>query len=167
MPQIIKEEASLGEVLQEWTIQEFEKHQRTLVWYIFMGAIGLALVFYGLFTGNFLFALIIVLFVIILFLQTHQEPRSIPFQITDQGLVVGTRFYPYVELEKFYVIYNPPEVKKLYIEPKSLIHPRLQIPLLDQNPLGVKTALREFLPEDVEKEEEPVSDRIARNWRIH
>lgn len=167
MPQIINENTLIGEILHEWTIQEYEKHERGAPWYVIMVLLGLGLVAYALFTGNFLFALIIILFAIILFLQSHQEPAQVRFQITDLGVVVGGRFYPYSELEEFYLIYNPPEVKTLFLRPKSALRPLLRIPLLDKNPIEVKHALREFLPENLEKEEEPLSDKIARNWRIH
>ena len=116
MPKIIKDQTSLGQVLHEWSVQEYEKHERGLRWYVFMGTVGVALVVYALFTGNFLFAVIIVLFAIILFLQSHQEPTKILFQITDLGLVIGSRFYPYSELNNFYLVYNPPEVKTLFLE---------------------------------------------------
>ena|SRR3989338_9807760 len=167
MPQKINENTLLGDVLHEWTIQEYEQYERGLAWYVFMILIGLGLVFYSLMTGNFLFALIVVLFAIILFLQSHQMPLQVVFQITELGVVVGSRFYPYSEFESFYIIYNPPEVKTLFLETKSIFRPLLRVPLLDRNPLEVKHSLREFLSEDAEKEGEPLSDRMARNWRIH
>ena len=166
MPQKITEETLLGDIIHEWTILEYEKHTRGMVWYILAAVLGLALVLYGVFTGNFLFSLIVILAAIILFMQAHQDPRQIPFQITDLGVIVGTRFYPYSEFENFYIIYNPPEVKTLFIETKNTLQPMLRIPLLDMNPIEVKHSLREYLPEDIEKEE-PLTDRAARNWKIH
>ena len=167
MPQQISENTTTGEVLQEWTIQEYEQHTRELLWYVIMISLGLILVIYGMVTGNFLFSLIIILFAIILFLQSHQQPGQVLFQITDLGIIIGKRFYLYSEFESFYVIYNPPEVKTLYLETKNGMRPLVRIPLLDKNPIEVKHALREFLLEDTDKEEEPVSDRLARNWQFH
>lgn len=167
MPQPLAEETTIGNILHEWTIQEYEKHERGWLWYLIMGGVGLALIIYGIMTSNFLFSLIIILFTIILFLQSHQEPLQVPFQITELGVVVGSKFYTYSELENFYFIYNPPYVKTLYFETKKILHPTLRIPLLDQNPIELKHTLREFLPENTEKEEEPLSDRAARNWKLH
>lgn len=167
MPQTINERTLLGDVLHEWTIQEYEQHERGMPWYALMILLGLGMVIYGVMTGNFLFALIIILFAIILFLQSHQTPLQVVFQITELGVVVGGRFYPYSEFNSFYVIYQPPEVKTLFLETKSVFRPLLRIPLLDKNPVEIKHTLREFLPEDAEKEEEPLADRVARNWRIH
>lgn len=167
MPKPLDQKTILGEVLHEWTIQEYEQHERGVRWYIIMIIVGLGMVFYGVLSGNFLFALIIILFAIILFLQSHQTPPQVRFQITELGVVVGNRFYSYLEFSGFYIIYNPPEVKTLYLETISSWRPKLIIPLLDINPIEVKHTLREFLPEHTEKEEEPLSDRAARNWRLH
>ncbi|MFH1946590.1 MAG: hypothetical protein ABIJ23_00310 [Candidatus Magasanikbacteria bacterium] len=167
MPQPINKEISIGDILHEWTILQYERHDRGTVWYILMMSLGLFLVFYGVITGNFLFSLIVVLFAIIMFLQSHQEPPQIPFLITELGVVVGGKFYEYAEFENFYIIYKPPHVKTLFLDTKSILHPMLRIPLLDINPIEIKHSLREFLPEDFEKEDEPLTDRAARNWRIH
>ena len=167
MPRSLTPDTLTGDVLQEWTIQEYDQHERGSLWYIIMITVGLALVAYGLLSDNFIFSLIIILSAIILFLQSHQEAPQVLFQITELGVVVGSRFYPYTELKDFYIIYNPPEVKTVYIEPKSTVRPTLRIPLLDQNPLDIRAHLQQFLPEDLEKEEEPASDAIARRWKIH
>ena len=41
------------------------------------------------------------------------------------------------------------------------------MPLLDKNPVELKHSLREFLMENTEKEEEPLSDRWGRVFRLH
>lgn len=168
MPKVIDENSFVGEVLHEWSVPEYEQHIRTIPWYVIMGIIGVALVAYAVLTGNFLFALILVLFSIIIFLQSHQAPIIIPFRITELGLVVNNRFYAFSELDKFYIIYNPQdEAKMLYVETHSITRPALRIPLMDMDPNDVRMTLREFLEEDLEKEEEPFSDMFARKWRIH
>ncbi len=167
MPQQLKSDTLIGNILHEWIIAEYEKHERGTLWYAIILIIGLLLVVYGLWTGDFLFSLIVILFAIILFLQSHQEPLLVPFRITELGVVVGVKFYPYSELGGFYIVYNPPHVKTLYLENKKILHPNLRVPLLDQNPVEVKHTLSEFLLEDVEKEDEPLADRAARNWKLH
>lgn len=167
MAQIIKEDTLIGEILKEWTIQEYEQHNRGILWYLIMGGLGIFFVIYGIMTNDFLFSLIIILFAIILFLQAHQIPKQILFQITELGIVVGNRFYKFSELETFFIIYNPPDVKTLFLESKGGLRPMIRIPLLDTNPIEVKNVLRAYLPEDLEKENEPLSDRAVRNWQIH
>ena len=167
MPKPLTDQTLIGEVLHTWTIQECEKHDRNMVWYVVMLGLGFALVVYGIVAGNFLFSLIIILGAIILFLQAHQEPLQVPFAITELGVVVGSRFYPYSELDSFYIIYEPPHVKTLYFQTTSSLRPLIRVPLLDMNPVEVRHTLLENVDEDMEKEEEPWSDRFAREWRIH
>ncbi|MBU2542650.1 hypothetical protein KJ785_03760 [Patescibacteria group bacterium] len=167
MPKPINSNELVGDTIHEWTIQEYDQHERGILWYIIIISLGLFLVTYSVFTSNFLFSFIIILFFIIIFLQSNQKPIQIPFKITDLGIIVGKRFYNYSEFDNFYIIYKPPYTKTLFLDTKSIFHPAIRIPLLDVNPIEIKHSLREFLSEDFEKEEEPLSDSAARNWRIH
>ena len=157
----------IGNTIHEWEVAEYEQHERGTRWHVIMTILGLGLVGYAVFTQNFLFALIIILFAIIVFLQSHQEPHVILFKITDLGVILNNRFYSYSEFSDFYIIYNPPEVKTLFLETESSFRPRVRVALLNQDPNEVRFTLRQYLPEDVEKEEEPLSDQMARTWRIH
>lgn len=167
MPKQLTNETLIGDVLHEWAIQEYNQHERGAMWYIIFGTLAVLLIAYAIFSGNFLFALIIILAAVIIFLQSHQAPPLVPFRITELGVAVGSRFYPYTELKDFYLIYQPPAVKTLFIVPQQVYRPMLRIPLLDKNPVEIRHTLREFLPEDTEKEEEPFSDTFARTWKIH
>ncbi len=167
MPQIITQSTLIGSVLFEWDIVEYRRYRRGVWWYIFLILLSVGLVIFGLFTQNFLFSFIVILFGIILFLQAHQEPLKLPFAITDLGIVLGNRFYGYAEFESFYIIYQPPHVKTLYIATKNLIRPVLRIPLEDMDPLDIRHVLKEFLDEDLTKDEEPFTDAFVRNWKIN
>ena len=153
MPKQIDEQTLVGGILHEWTIQEYERHERGTFWYVFMISIGLALVLYALATQNFLFALIIILFAIILFLQSHQEPLQVQFQITELGVIISRRFYTWSEFNNYYIIYEPPHVKTLFLDTVSTLRPALRVPLLDMNPNEIRHTLSQYLSEDVEKEE--------------
>ena len=163
----MREDTFLGDVVHEWIVREYDSHDRGTLWYVGIGLLGLGLIVYGVVSGNFMFSLIIILVAIILFMQHHQDANDVLFQITELGLVVGTKFYLYNELDSFYIIYQPPSVKTLFIETKSATRPLIRVPLMANNPLEVRTMMQEFLEEDIEKEEEPLSDTFARQWKIH
>ena len=167
MPQdIIKNEVDIGDVVFEWTVKEYEQHEHNRNWYIFMGIIGVALVAYALISGNYLFALVIVLFGIILFMHDMVEPMNVPIVITETGIVVGKKYYRFSEIKSFWIIYDPPTVKNLYLGLDSFLNHRIQIPLLDNDPRPVRDHLEQFVEEDLEKEEEPLSDRISRLFKL-
>ena len=166
MPQIITDPDAVGTVLHEWEVNEYERHDRSRGWYVFMAVLGISLLLYALLKQNFLFALIVVLFAMILFLQSHQTAPKVVVRVTDRGVGIQHRFYTYNELDNFFIIYQPPEVKVLFIDTKTALRPRLRLPLLDNDPNDLRFTLRQYLPEDTEAEEEPLSDRMARMWRI-
>ena len=156
-----------GEIIHQWTIQEYDQHQRGVRWYIIMITAGLLFVVYGLMSNIFLFSLMIILAGIILFIQSHQAPPQVLFQITELGVVIGRKFYNFSELKNFFIVYQPPEVKNLFFQTSNMVHPILSIPLLDENPVAVRETLLEFIDEDLDTEKEPISVTIARRWRMN
>ncbi len=168
MPQnLTKEDVSIGKIIYQWMIKEYEQYDRERRWYIIMGLLAIALVIYGVAVANYLFALIIVLFGIILYLHHMQAPLEVPFIMTETGIVLGSKFYRYSELKNFWMIYNPPDIKNLYFGLNNIIKHRLQIPLLDYDPRPIRSYLAQYLSEDLEQEEEPLSDRLARLFQLH
>jgi len=167
MPQdIVKNEVDIGDVVFEWTVKEYEQHERDRRWYILTGIVGVALVSYALISGNYLFALVLVLFAIIMFMHDMVEPMDVPVVITETGVVIGKKYYRYSELTNFWMIYNPPTIKNLYFGLDGFIKHRLQVPLLDNDPRPIRDHLNQFIEEDLVQEEEPLSDRISRLFKL-
>ncbi len=154
-----------GKVLAEWKFPETIKYSRSRGWYIGAGICGVALLVYAVATKNFLFGLIIILFALTLFI-TQRKPADVGFKITEDGILIGSRFYPYKEIKNFFIIYEPPEVKSLYFNFKNIFNPHLPIPLEKQDPVKVRKILLEYLPEDLTKEDEPFSDQISRMFKL-
>lgn len=164
---ITKEDVQMGTPAFQWMVREYEQHERPKRWYTVMGLVGALLVLFALWSTNYLFALIVILFAIILYLQQLRAPLEIPFAITDTGVIIGKKWYSYSELKGFWVIYNPPEVKNLYFGLNSFLRHRVQVPLMDYDPVAIRDYLNQFLQEDLEQEEEPFSDRVGRVFRLH
>lgn len=155
-----------GEVLLGWPVPEFIKHQRGGYWYLLAVLAVLGVLAYSVFTYNFFLIIITVLTVIILFVYHRQEPEMVDFAITEQGLLVGRRFYPYKEINKFWLVYQRGRTKSLFIDFKGVIRPHLDIPLEQQDPLAIRDILLKYLEEDLDKEEEPLLDLLAKWLKI-
>ena len=151
-----------GKILASWRVSEFEKHERTALWYIGFGVLGVVLLIIALVTINYLFALIIIITALIIYLQEKAEAHMVTFLITSRGIKVGRSECPYKDIGKFWIIYDPPHVKKLYFNFKNLMKTSLMVPLKSQNPLMVRDILLNFLEEDLEREEEPLSEVFGR-----
>jgi hypothetical protein len=149
-----------------WEVPSFEKRERGRRWYLFMLLLATFLVAYAIYTANFLFAFLIVLMAILLLLTGRQEPVPMLVQIGDNGIVVNGKLHLYQDLDTFSIIYQPPLVKVLYIETRNILVPRLRISLNDQDPVGIRSLLKQYLKEDLDLRGEYVSDIIGRLLRI-
>jgi len=156
-----------GKKIIGWKIPEYDKHERTKNWYIIAVVVGTLLVIYSFFSGDFLFAAIIIIGAFIIIMHDGQEPIKIDFSITDEGVIVGKNFYDYDVLKDFSIMYKPnQQIKNLYFEFKSAIRPRLSIPLNNQNPLPIRENLLKYLPEDLERIDQPLSEALAKMFKL-
>ncbi|MEK7546167.1 MAG: hypothetical protein AAB554_03790 [Patescibacteria group bacterium] len=154
-----------GERVFGWLVDEYERHERGPVWYAISFLVGVALILYALITQNFLFAIILVMFGVIIGLSTLRDPERILFQVTTRGVAVGHLFVPFKELKDFWIVYEPPYVKNLYIEHKNALTPRIVVPIDDADPVDVRRALLEYLNEDG-RTEEPLGDLLGRVLKL-
>ncbi len=152
-----------GHILHAWSIPEYQLHSRGTMWYIVAGVLLIGLLIYAFVTANFLFALLVILFAIIIFLSHTNEPPIVEVSLTDTGMVMNNRFYPYYSLHSFWIIFEPPFTKHLYVDFQNSMRPSMAIHLGDEDPLEVRKTLRKFVYEDLEKKEEPLSEVL---WRV-
>lgn len=156
----------MGEPIRSWTIDEYERHERGPMWYAVAFIVGVALVLYAMITQDFLFAIIIIMAGVIIGLSTLREPRRVLFQVTTRGVAVDRTFSPYKELKSFWILYEPPHVKNLYIDFRNPVTPHLKVPLEEEDPLEVRSALLEFMGEEQSQEDEPLSDLLGRVLKL-
>src|SRR3990167_355182 len=153
-----KSTETFGKILCEWSFMDAPQYKRTVGWYFFMIAVFGSLAIYSIVVDNFIFLFLIILFVLVIFIS-HRNASKMEFKITQDGIMVGNKFYPYKDIEKFWIIYQPPYAKTLYFHIKSFFNPRLPIPLEQQNPVHIRKILLDYIPEDLEQENEPFSDK--------
>jgi hypothetical protein len=162
--QLLSKEPESKEFIS-WEVPEYPVYERGIFWYLSLAVVSIVLLIYALRNSNFLFAFIIVMFIIIFLLHTDRKPSLLKFSLTEQGVLLGTKLYLWKEFSRFFIVYNPPEVKTLYFE-FSNFKPHLTIPLGEQNPEVIRQLLLKFLPENKEKTEEPFSDWLGRVLKI-
>ncbi len=153
-------------ILTSWTFNEYEVHQRSGIWYVIFGIIIALIVGLSIFTQNFLFVVIILLSTVILFLQNSRDPEKISFALTTDGLEVGSTKIRMKEIDEFWIVYQPPHVKKLYFSFQSSLRPVLGVDLEDQDPLQLRALLLQYLPENLDTDDEPTTESIARLLKL-
>jgi hypothetical protein len=153
---------TFGKNLASWNVTDFEKHARSVSWYIGFGIMGIILLVYAIWTINYLFAIIIIVTAFIVYVQERSEPVNLKVMITTKGVKIGKKEISYKDISMFWILYDPPHVKKLYFSFKNVMSTELMVPLGSQNPLKIRDILLQFLEEDVAKEEEPLSEVFGR-----
>lgn len=159
------EEIDAGNVLLGWETYEFEPHERSKQWYMIAGLIVTALLVFALVSSNFLFAIIVLLASIVFLLNNLHKPHVVAVHITDSGIAFGDEFYSYDDIKDFSVIYNPP-VALLYVDFHGFWRPMLRINLEQVNPNLVRESLLPFALENLDREDENLTDTIERVYKL-
>jgi len=156
-----------GPTIISWATTQYPEYNRGRLWYAIAIILGLAAIVWALITTNFLFAIIIIIFAIIIALGSLQKPGVLNVEITETGLALNDAFLPYEDVDRFAIIYNPPINNHLYLAFKKGMRPQFGISLEDQDPLEIRDILIKCnLNEDVEWTEEPGSDTIGRILKL-
>lgn len=155
-----------GEQFESWEFPEYHQHERGRVWYTVFFVIAGLLVLYSLATYNFLFLVIILIAGAVYVVTGRRQPAMLRCTIWEDGVTVNDKLYRYDSLEKFWIIYNPPESKYLYLRLKGALRPDLVIALENANPVKVRDGLLRFVPEDATKEEESVAEVLGKRYKL-
>ncbi|MDA2922297.1 hypothetical protein MYX07_03465 [Patescibacteria group bacterium AH-259-L07] len=159
-------EINRGKTLLTWSFSEYIEYERSRGWYVILIFLLGAGIIYAVLTANFLFALFLILFGLIVTLQLRHPPLQVAFTISENGLGIGARFYEWDDMRNFRIVYKPPEIKRLYIDLKNILSPDFSVPLEDQAPDEIRKVLKKYLEEDTEKKEETLIDRASRWMKI-
>lgn len=155
-----------GDILVNWEVDEYPHHERSRAWYVLTGLIGIGLIVYAVLTSNFLFAIIILMSAVIMMLSLFTKPDKIPVIITSTGIVIGDMYYDFQSIRDFSIVYDPPDVKLLYLDFFALTHPMLSVPLEDIDPNIVRESLLPFCLENFKRNEENLTDLVRRLYKL-
>lgn len=161
-----KKESSYGKKIISWEFADAPPEPRTQNWYFWIIVFGAILLTCAIVTVNFLFAIIVVLAAAVMVAASRRGERRLAFGIHEDGIALEDDFFPWKEIKYFWIIYEPPKIKNLYFEFQGAFRPRLKILLEDQDPVKIRAVLIKNLEENLERENEPLSDQINRVLRI-
>ncbi len=156
----------IGVELLSWETWEFPPVERSQRWYIAASLIGVGLLLYAVFTANFVFGLIILMFAILTIMRDLKKPERIAVFLTTAGVAFGNEFYRYQDIRDFSISYDPPTVKSLYITFHGRVQPMLSIDLDEMNPNEVRRTLLPYVYENLEREGESLTDVLRRVYKL-
>lgn len=156
----------VGRVLLAWETWEFPPVERSTKWYVLAGLIGLGMLIFAMLTRNFVFALIIIMFAVIMLMRDLRKPERVRVALTSEGVVFNNEFYPYGDIKDFSVIYEPPAVSNLYLGFNGRFSPLVSIPLDDSDPNEVRSQLLPFVFENLDRDGESLTDILGRVYKL-
>ena len=141
----------------EWKAYDRIQQTHSPHWYWAVGIIALSITVTAIILHNTLFAILVVISTIVLFLRTMQKPRLISYEITNRGVWFDKDFSPFTAFEAFWIDEEERE-PKLILKAKGLIMPLSIISLQEID----SQTVREFLQQYVVESElhEPLSKRV-------
>lgn len=141
-----------------WEAPEHNHIEKTQDWYWILGIIAVAGSVASIIFGNVLFAVVILLGAMTVFITSHRKPRVIPFEVSGRGIRIENDFYPYTTLESFFLdeenVFGP----QLIVKSKKLFVPLLILPVPEEYTDHIEDIIAARLHE--EHLEEPFSHRI-------
>ena len=141
-----------------WETLEYEHKEKSSDWYWALGIIAVSIAITAVILDNVLFAVLILLGTFLAAVFATKKPDVIRCQINDRGVLINRTFYPYRELESFWVEDSFEGGEKLILKSRKTLMPHIIIPIADISPESAREALREFLEE--EEMSEPLSQKI-------
>ncbi|MBI4975463.1 hypothetical protein HZA40_01430 [Candidatus Peregrinibacteria bacterium] len=148
-----------------WTTAEYPRHERGIVWKIVISLLALGLIAWGIWYEAWTFSLAIVTFVVVYAIIHREGQKEVKVIISDIGIKVGHRKYPFGAIKGFWIRYYPPHTKTLHIKVNGDFAVNIPIELNYQNPAEVRDCLIEKIPE-FEDKNESISDIIIKLLKI-
>lgn len=150
-----------------WIAPEYLQHQKGERWYLFAGIVAALFIFVAILQGNWTMALAIIAFgAVYYYIQNYHPPKEIEIKISEMGIKVGHKTYPFSHIKAFWFHYNPPFIKTLNIRvDKGHYFADLSIQLNNQDPVQ----LRQFLCSQIsewEGKDESFLDILLRLLRL-
>lgn len=153
------------EIFLEWTVPSRIAHERGFRWYLVATVLALALLVYSVFTANFLFGIMIILVALIVIINDAKPVQDVVVAVSNKGLVVGGQIYRYNVFQSFYILYEPPRLQKLILE-RGGIRGELTFDIVGQDPVVVRELLLQVIPENLEREDEPLADLFQKWFKL-
>lgn len=156
----------VGTSLISWETWDYPPVERSRTWYVIASILGAAMLVYAIVTANYLFAIILLMIGVILLMNGLRHPKRVEIHITNLGIVIGDTFHDYKDIKDFALVYEPPIVKNLYIDFNSVLRPLISISLEDIDPNLVREALLPFAFENLQREDEALTDILRRVYKL-
>lgn len=117
-------------------------------------AIGISVLFFAIavlvqiFQKNVITTIFFGLLGVVILLNVGRKPKATDFEVSPIGVRAYDKLYSYREIKSFWVEYDLAlGIQELSLQLRRWYAPYLKIPIEGQNPVQLRSALLEFIPE--------------------
>ena len=148
-----------------WSAPEYQHYPKSIGWFVLLSLAGAGLTLYFLWQKDFLTSILFALFFVIIYFFSKTKPRTLRITLDSQGVKINNTRLPHSQIKKFWIVYDPPEVKILNFETLAYLNRYLTLQLESQDPVKIRQFLLSYLPEDLDSGEQ-LSDTLSRKLRF-
>ncbi len=134
-----------------WEAREYYHREKGADWFWAVGIISVSAAATAVILGNVLLGVLIILAAFSLLIYAAKKPSVMEVEINEAGVRVGKIFYPYENLESFWVE-ETHAYPKILLRSKKLFVGHIVIATEEESPEEIRNFLREHLPEQEQSE---------------
>jgi hypothetical protein len=129
-----------------WTASEFIDHRRGVIWYswLALATVALTVLVYWL-TKDYFAAAVIAVLGLIVAAVSQWKPRQLQYRLTDKGLHIEQKFYPYSQF-KFFSIIHENDLSSLVLSQTKRYLPPLSVFIDADDEPAITELVGEHLP---------------------
>lgn len=146
-----------------WEASEYIYHEKPAMWYVGLWLIAAALAGGFAFFQQWLSIAVVVVMVLAVTVYSRKHPRTLPYQLNAEGVLVQGQLTPYSSF-KSYSVHADMAWHSLDLEPTKRFVPRLTLICEDDDIEIIDQIIGQHLPR-VDREQDWI-DRLARYLRF-
>jgi hypothetical protein len=150
--------------LLKWEAPEFNVYSHSWVYYLLTALAFFAVVGYSIYSKDWFIIIVAIVLAGFFYWYPLIKPQAASYTITQLGIYINDRIYPYSEIHSYWLFINQKENKLNIIFNKKYL-PQLSMLLLDIDPLTVRGILSKYVPEQ-EGRTESVVDKFIRLLKL-
>ena len=129
-----------------WEASEYIHHEKSPVWFLLFG-LGSALIVAGtyLLLRDIVSIIVVTLMAITVVVFAGRKPKSLKYELTDQGIRIEERAYGYGSFKSFSIMHYG-AVESVYLEPLERFMPPISIYYAPEDADKVVNILGRYLP---------------------
>lgn len=120
---------------------------KTIDWYWIVGIISSTIIVISIILGNIIFAILILVSTIVVFLNAHREPELVQIILNQKGIKIGNKVHFYEEIGSFWVE-DGNMYPRILLKSDRLLSPFIIVMIHEEDGDEIRDFLKEHLHEE-------------------